>query len=273
MRSEEDLRSCCDRAKEAGDYGAYLQAKSELVDFYRETFRFEEAFSAAEDVLMLMEELNLEETESFAAALMQAAVTYREAGREQEALTVFTRALKICGAIWKPEDERFVGLDREIGLLLERLGEEERAEIFLQKALTLLENRPDATGKAAQVKTDLALLALRRKRPERAQTLLEEAIAGFRASGNQGDVRYSASLAGLGEALFSQGRLEKRWKPTNRRCRRSKNISEKMRATPFCAKTARRSAGGWEKRIARNAMKKRPFFCCEKRIETYVRIC
>ena len=28
---------------------------------------------------MLMEELNLEETESFAAALMQAAVTYREA--------------------------------------------------------------------------------------------------------------------------------------------------------------------------------------------------
>ena len=60
MRSEEDLRSCCDRAKEAGDYGAYLQAKSELVDFYRETFRFEEAFSAAEDVLMLMEELNLE---------------------------------------------------------------------------------------------------------------------------------------------------------------------------------------------------------------------
>lgn len=209
MRSEEDLRSCCDRAKEAGDYGAYLQAKSELVDFYRETFRFEEAFSAAEDVLMLMEELNLEETESFAAALMQAAVTYRKAGREQEALTAFTRALKICEAIWKPEDERFVGLDREIGLLLERLGEEERAEIFLQKALTLLENRPDATGKAAQVKTDLALLALRRKRPERAQTLLEEAIAGFRASGNQGDVRYSASLAGLGEALFSQGRLEK----------------------------------------------------------------
>ena len=49
MRSEEDLRSCCDRAKEAGDYGAYLQAKSELVDFYRETFRFEEAFSAAEE--------------------------------------------------------------------------------------------------------------------------------------------------------------------------------------------------------------------------------
>ena len=44
MRSEEDLRSCCDRAKEAGDYGAYLQAKSELVDFYRETFGLKRRF-------------------------------------------------------------------------------------------------------------------------------------------------------------------------------------------------------------------------------------
>ena len=133
MRSEEDLRSCCDRAKEAGDYGAYLQAKSELVDFYRETFRFEEAFSAAEDVLMLMEELNLEETESFAAALMQAAVTYREAGREQEALTAFTRALKICEAIWKPEDERFVGLDRRSGCFWNGLEKKKGRKFFCRK--------------------------------------------------------------------------------------------------------------------------------------------
>ena len=86
MRTEEALKSCCDRARQERDYTAYLQAESELADLYLKAGRFEEAFLAAEDVLMLMEELNLEETESFGAALVQAAVACRESGRSREAL-------------------------------------------------------------------------------------------------------------------------------------------------------------------------------------------
>ena len=86
MGTEEALKSCCDRARQERDYTAYLQAESELADLYLKAGRFEEAFLAAEDVLMLMEELNLEETESFGAALVQAAVACRESGRSREAL-------------------------------------------------------------------------------------------------------------------------------------------------------------------------------------------
>ncbi len=209
MKSEEYLLSCCGRAKEEGDYGAYLRAKSELADFYREAFRFEEALTAAEDVLMLLEELNLEESESFALALIRAAAICREAGREEEALRDFTRALRIFETVPKPDDGHLASLEREIGFLLQRQGEPEKAAACFTRALSILEKRPDAKGERAEVKTDLALLALQGKEPQRAQALLEEAIAEFSEAHRQEDVRYSAALAGLGEALFSQGRLEK----------------------------------------------------------------
>ena len=209
MRTEEALKSCCDRARQERDYTAYLQAESELADLYLKAGRFEEAFLAAEDVLMLMEELNLEETESFGAALVQAAVACRESGRSREALKDFTRALQLFESLCKPQDGRLAFLQHQIGQLLEQLGEGDKAAAFWENALKLLGKRPDEQARAAQIKTDLALLALKEQQPQKAQELFREAAAGFESCSRQEDVRYSAALAGLGEALFSQGRLEK----------------------------------------------------------------
>lgn len=203
------LLSCLEEAKEEKNYAIYISAGNELTGFYRSISRYEEAFSVAEDVLLLMEELQLEDSVHFATTLLNAATAYSAAGRTKEALTDYTRALKIYETKLAPGDYRFAGLYNNISLLLERLGENEKAAVFLEHAIEIVEKQEDARMELATSKTNLALLFFKLKENEKAETLLSEAVSIFQQNGEHTDAHYSAALAGLGEACFHMGRLQK----------------------------------------------------------------
>lgn len=203
------LLSCLNQAQEEREYGIYISVGNELIGFYRSISQFEKAFAISEDVLLLLEELQLDETEHFATTLLNAATAYRAAGRYEDALTDYTRALKIYEAKLPADDYRFAGLYNNISLLLERLNENEKAAIFLERAISIVETQADARMELATSKTNLALIYFKLKENERAEALLEEAISIFQENGENTDAHYSAALAGMGEAYFHMGRLEK----------------------------------------------------------------
>lgn len=203
------LLSCLDKAKEENAFGNYISVGNELIGFYRSTSQFEKAFAIAEDVLLLMEELQLEETEHFATTLLNAATAYRAAGRLADALRDYTRALKIYEGTLEPEDYRFAGLYNNMSIMLEQMNENEKAAAFLERAISIVEKQKEARMELATSKTNLALLCFKMQEHQKAEQLLEEAISIFEENGEQTDAHYSAALAGMGEAYFHVGRLQR----------------------------------------------------------------
>ena len=53
------------QAREESDYQAYIAICNEMIGYYRSVSEFEKSYQASEDVLLLMEELQMEETEHF----------------------------------------------------------------------------------------------------------------------------------------------------------------------------------------------------------------
>lgn len=203
------LVASLEQAKEEQDYGAYISICNEMIGFYRSTSAFEKAYVAAEDVLLLMEELNMENTEHFATTLLNAATAYRAAGDYVTALRYYRQALLIYDGILGPQDYRYAGLFNNMSILLEKMDENEEAIAYAQKALSIIETLPDSESQTATTMTNLALIYFKENRFEEAKELLEKALSLFEQNGGQTDEHYSGALAGVAEAWYRMGDYSK----------------------------------------------------------------
>lgn len=196
-----------EEAKETEDYAAYIAVGNEMIGFYRSVSRFRQAFDIAEDVLLLMEELQLEGSEHFATTLLNTATAYRAAGNTEQAYQYYRQALQIYNGLLPEGDYRFAGLYNNMSILLEQMGKNEEAAEFLQKALGIVERMEDARIEQATTLTNLALIYFKMDRTEEAAAALKEAlrIFGEEGEGSETDAHYSAALAGVGEAYYRMG--------------------------------------------------------------------
>lgn len=205
-------RYLCDslaKANEEKDYGAYVSIGNEMIGFYRSISQYEKCFRISEDILMLMEELQLDGTEHFATTLLNVATGYRAAGRLNESLSYYTRALQIYEQILPAGDYRFAGLYNNISILLEQLNENEKAVIFSESALKIIDQIPEAASEQASTRTNLALVKIKLGKIEEAKELLQDAIVRYEAlAGENSDAHYSAALAGLAEICFKKKEYE-----------------------------------------------------------------
>lgn len=196
------LTASLEQAKEESDYGAYISICNEMIGFYRSISAFDKAYVAAEDALLLMEELQMEHTEHFATTLLNAATAYRAAGDYATALRYYQQALQIYDGILQPGDYRYAGLYNNMSILLEKLGENEKAIACAGKALAIIETLAGGEMETATTLTNLALLYFKVSQPERAKELLERALSLFETSGENTDAHYSGALAGMAEAWY-----------------------------------------------------------------------
>lgn len=196
------LVSSLEQAKEEEDYGAYITICNEMIGFYRSISAFEKAYVAAEDVLLLMEELQMENTEHFATTLLNAATAYRAAGDYETALRYYRQALQIYNGILPPQDYRYAGLYNNMSILLEKMEENEEAISYANKALEIIETLEGGEMETATTLTNLALLYFKTSQTEKAKELLERALALFEKSGENTDAHYSGALAGVAEAWY-----------------------------------------------------------------------
>ncbi len=203
------LVSSLTQAKEEEDYGAYISICNEMIGFYRSISAFEKAYVAAEDVLLLMEELQMENTEHFATTLLNAATAYRAAGDYEVALRYYRQALQIYNGILPPQDYRYAGLYNNMSILLEKMEENEEAISYANKALAIIENLEGGEMETATTLTNLALLYFKISQPEKAKELLERALSLFEKNGENTDAHYSGALAGVAEAWYRMQDYEK----------------------------------------------------------------
>jgi len=205
---EEIDQYLCDslaKANEEQDYGAYVSIGNEMIGFYRSISQYEKCFRISEDTLMLMEELQLDGTEHFATTLLNVATGYRAAGRLNESLSYYTRALQIYEQILAPDDYRFASLYNNISILLEQLNDNEKAVIFLERALEIIDKIPEGASEQASTRTNLALVKLKMGKTKEAETLLQDALKRYEAlAGKTSDAHYSGALAGLAEVYFQK---------------------------------------------------------------------
>ena len=194
-----------EQAKVEEDYGAYITICNEMIGFYRSVSAFEKAYIAAEDVLLLMEELNMENTEHFATTLLNAATAYRAAGDYATALRYYKQALQIYDGILSPQDYRYAGLYNNMSILLEKMEENDEAISYANKALSIIETLEDSEAETATTITNLALLYFKVSQVEKAKELLEKALSLFEQSGENTDAHYSGALAGVAEAWYRMG--------------------------------------------------------------------
>ena len=199
------LAASLEQAKEERDYGAYISICNEMIGFYRSISAFEKAYIAAEDVLLLMEELNMENTEHFATTLLNAATAYRAAGDYTTALRYYRQALQIYDGILNPQDYRYAGLYNNMSILLEKMDDNEEAIAYAKKALSVIETLPDSEPQTATTMTNLALICFKVNRFDEARELLEKALSLFEQNGGQTDEHYSGAIAGVAEAWYRMG--------------------------------------------------------------------
>ena len=203
------LVSSLQQAKEEEDYAAYISICNEMIGFYRSISAFEKAYVAAEDVLLLMEELQLDHSEHFATTLLNTATAYRAAGDYTQALRYYRQALQIYDGLLPSDDYRFAGLYNNMSILLEKMEENEEAISYAEKALAIIEKLEGGEMETATTLTNLALIYFKVSKPEKAKELLEQALALFEKSGENTDAHYSGALAGVGEAYYHMQDYEK----------------------------------------------------------------
>lgn len=202
------LTASLQTAKEEEDYAAYISICNEMIGFYRSVSAFEKAYAAAEDVLLLMEELKLEDSEHFATTLLNAATAYSAGGDLAQALRLYRQAVQIYGRILPADDYRWAGLYNNMSIMLEKAGEDREAVETAKKALAIIEKQEGSEAQTATTLTNLALVYFKLSENEEAKRCLARAIDLFERGTGEPNEHYSGALAGMGEACFRDGAYE-----------------------------------------------------------------
>ncbi len=203
------LVASLEKAKEEEDYAAYISICNEMIGFYRSVSAFEKAYRASEDVLLLMEELKMEDTEHFATTLLNAATAYSAGGEYVQSIRLYRQAVQIYDRILPQGDYRQAGLYNNMSILLEKMNENEEAVEAAKKALSVIEKLPDNEAQTATTLTNLALIYFKLSKNEEAKRCLSRALALFEQGGENLNEHYSGALAGMGEACYRDGEYEK----------------------------------------------------------------
>ena len=241
------LVASLEQARTDEDYQAYVVIGNEMISYYRSVSEFEKAYQASEDVLLLMEELQLEDSEHFATVLLNSAAAFSAGGRYRDAYELSARAAKIYGVVLAPGDARLANVYSNMSMLLDAMGETQRAMSIATEALSVIRKQPNNKSAEAAMLTNLALLESRLGKEE-AEAHLLEAVAAFETNGGQTEVHYSGALAGLGEFYFGKKEYEKALKYYEKACAQVKecfgeNQSYEM-LSANCAAVRERLAAG-----------------------------
>ncbi len=188
-------------AKEREDYGLYLSVGNEMIGYYRSVSKFQKAYQISEDMLLLMEELQMDQSAEFATVLLNTATAYSFDDNYEMALQFYRRAEQIYHLLVSPDDYLFAGLYNNMSSLMEKMGKNEEALELLMKALGILQNYPERQMEAATNFTNLGLLYLKMGDHESGKKCVMQAINMFEALDTPAS-HYSAALSALGEIFY-----------------------------------------------------------------------
>lgn len=195
------------RAKEEGDMQALLWLYNETMGFYREAGTYEKSLAAAQAAITLAGEMGVEGTIPYATTLLNAANACRAAGHLEESLAFYQAVEPIYQEKLAADDMYFASFYNNLSLLKQEMGDFAGAGKLLQKALAIVETKPEAAFETAVTYANLANTCIQLGESSQAREYASQAVSSFEAQGVD-DAHYSAALSALGSLCYQAGEYE-----------------------------------------------------------------
>ena len=193
---EELLIGAISVAADEGDGGALLQLLNELIGYYRESSRFEDAYKVADEIYSVASRILPEESVPFATSLLNIATAYRTGGRLEDAGNIYKRVENIYAKVLKPDDPLMASLYNNESLLYQEAGDFESAAVLLEKAIEIVSKNGRKYEEAVS-RANLAATCMRIDRLEEGYKNAVKAIELFRDL-KVYDGHFAAALSAIG---------------------------------------------------------------------------
>ena len=200
------LESVAEAVLEEED-GCLLQLLNELIGYYRVTSRFEEAYLFSDKAIEQAEKMGLQDTVPYATTLLNVANVYRAGGRLQEALVLFYQVRKIYQNQLSSDNMLVAGLENNLSLLYQEMGEFEKAKDCLMRALEIVK-RKGAVYEIGVTYANLAATCVSMGQLDEAKEHAVNSMRTFESIGAR-DSHYGAALSALGSWHFQREEYRK----------------------------------------------------------------
>lgn len=182
------------------DDSVLLQLLNELLSFYRETSRVQDADRIAQQAVSLAERMGLRGTVPYATTLLNVANACRAGGRFQESMEYYMEVQELYGRLFETDNMLVASLQNNLSLLYQEMGDFEKARECLLKALEISKAN-DAAYEVGVTNANLAATCVQLGRQEEAREYAHSAVQLFQELGVR-DNHYAAALASLGAYHF-----------------------------------------------------------------------
>lgn len=196
-----------EQAEEERDFGARLCILNELIGFYRDLTKHEEAARMADLILATIGEAGLKDTLAEGTSLMNIANTYRFLGRYEESKQCYERVQEIYERLLEKGDIRWAGLYNNMSLLYNAIEDYQGAADSLQNALEIVKDKGEEKIKLAVTYTNLGQAYLRLQKWKEGEEALLEAERIFTDTSKK-DCHYCGCANALGALNYGLGRYE-----------------------------------------------------------------
>ena len=127
-------------AKAGRDRRGELSILNELMGFYRQTGKKDEAYDSASQGLGLVKKMGMEDTISAATTYLNAATVYKTFEESEKAVPLYEKAKVLYEKYLPGEDKKLGGLYNNMGLALTDVGRYEEADECYKKAIGIMES-------------------------------------------------------------------------------------------------------------------------------------
>lgn len=180
---------------------------NEQIGYYRSISNYEEALKISKEMLELVKELGLQESEAHGTTLLNAATAYRAAGMCEKAIAMYRAAEQIFKNLGI-QDERLAGLYNNMSMAFQQKEDYGTAESCLLQALAIVRNLPDHKVEEATTYANLASVCYEKEEFAQGVEYVQRAIERFEEC-EEKDAHYCGALALLAQGHYEQGELEK----------------------------------------------------------------
>ena len=180
---------------------------NEQIGYYRSISNYEEALKISKEMLELVKELGLQESEAHGTTLLYAATAYRAAGMCEKAIAMYRAAEQIFKNLGI-QDERLAGLYNNMSMAFQQKEDYGTAESCLLQALAIVRNLPDHKVEEATTYANLASVCYEKEEFAQGIEYVQRAIERFEEC-EEKDAHYCGALALLAQGHYEQGELEK----------------------------------------------------------------
>ena len=174
---------------------------NEQIGYYRSISNYEEALKISKEMLELVKELGLQESEAHGTTLLNAATAYRAAGMCEKAIAMYRAAEQIFKNLGI-QDERLAGLYNNMSMAFQQKEDYGTAESCLVR------NLPDHKVEEATTYANLASVCYEKEEFAQGIEYVQRAIERFEEC-EEKDAHYCGALALLAQGHYEQGELEK----------------------------------------------------------------